>query len=76
MKKRLTEQELIDHIRKRCPERGDMQALCGELGISQGYLSDLLAGKARAGAIIAEKLGFRTEMMFVPKAGRRKARAR
>jgi transcriptional regulator with XRE-family HTH domain len=63
MKTKYTEKELKQLIIDRIKYGVTQKSLAKELGISQGYLSDFLAGKRGIGTQIVKALGF--EQVFI-----------
>ena len=53
-----TAQEIADEIRSRISYAMSQKDLAAEIGVTQGHLSDVLAGKKSIGAKLAKALGY------------------
>ena len=59
---------LIGRLRKRC-DRYSQRQVAEELGISQAYLSDILAGKREPGPAVLAGLGVTRRVIYQPTNG-------
>ena len=53
----MSKEEAVSLLRKRVVQRGAQAALAKELGVSQAYISDVLAGHRNPGPTILKSLG-------------------
>jgi hypothetical protein len=58
MKEILTEQELLEHIKKLIEEKGGQKAFAGFLKMSSAYLCDIFHGNRPISKKLAKKLGW------------------
>ena len=56
----------IKKLQSMVAESGTQKAVAEELGISQVYLSDILAGRREISASVARKLGFERRTDYIP----------
>ncbi len=57
-KKSMKETKLLELLRKRAKNAKTQVELAKELGVTSGFLSDVLSGKKSIGVLIPKKLGY------------------
>lgn len=60
-----TNDELVAEMKAQIKQHGDQKALAERLGISVGFLNDILRGRAPVTKDVAEKLGYRKAVVFI-----------
>lgn len=60
-----TNDEMLNLLREEVERRGSQKAVAEWLGITQGFLGDILHGRAPVTADVAEKLGYRKSVVFI-----------
>jgi DNA-binding transcriptional regulator YdaS (Cro superfamily) len=63
----MSNEELIEILRKRLDRAGTQIALARELGVGQPLINDVLSGRREVSPRLAEALGFAKETVFIPK---------
>jgi hypothetical protein len=64
----MNENTLVERLRKRCDEE-TQRAVAQQLGVSQAYLSDVLAGRRKPGKKILDGLGVERRIVYQPTNG-------
>ncbi len=63
----LTEHDLRDRLTDMVAEHGSQRAVANILGVSKGYLCDVLLGRRPVSAQMADKMGWKRVVVFVGK---------
>ena len=61
----MTQGQLLKRLRELIAERGDQRKTASFLGISETYLSDVLAGRRSPGKKVLTKLGLEPSTVYV-----------
>lgn len=64
----LTQEEVVERLRRRVAERGSQHAVAVEAGVSPQHLSDVLKGKRDVGPAVLALLGVTRAIRFVAEA--------
>jgi uncharacterized protein (UPF0210 family) len=62
----LTEEALVVELQARITRRGETSRVAHQIGVSQGTVSNILAGTSPIGDKVAEALGYRRRIFFEP----------
>lgn len=65
MKKRLTQEEFIEHVRRVADKHGGQAALAKKIHVSATYMSDVLNGRRPPSQQFAAPFGFNKQSVFV-----------
>lgn len=60
----ITEQQIIERLRKACEKAGSQRAWAERNGVSEAYVTDVLKGRRRPGNSIACRFGYEQVMMY------------
>jgi DNA-binding transcriptional regulator YdaS (Cro superfamily) len=58
---RVTKEQLVQHLKRCVKSAGTQRAFAEQVGISQQYVSDVLAGRRDPGPKLAAAIGFRSQ---------------
>ncbi len=61
----MTEHDMRDRLTDMVAEHGSQKAVADILGVSKGYLNDVLMGRRPVSAQMAERLGWKRFVLFV-----------